>query len=261
MSVSTLLTTVGWPNSRGSPGTAACCVARHACPRSTRRGRSPRRRCTPPRRAGSRHRTQARPEEVAPSRPASRAASIALASAPPHRVLAANVEIAATRAGRERGDRHGLQDRERVAFHEDPVLERPGLGLVGVAHEEVVGRLRRDGVPLAPGRECRSAAADEARGVDFSDLSSGPSSMARMRASVAAAGAVGAEAPRVDVPTRPRRRSPASTRLGRRGQRRRGGSRESPRVRVRGPEVARVAQDRPRRPVRRRWSAAPRRRS
>ena len=51
-----------------------------------------------------------------------------------------------------------------------PVLERPGLGLVGVAHDVARrGRLRRDGGPLAAGGERGPAATDELRGGDLLD--------------------------------------------------------------------------------------------
>ncbi len=77
-------------------------------------------------------------------------------------ILAADVEVALRRARREGGDRHRLDDRERIALHQHPVLERAGLRLVGVADEVVrLGGLRRDRGPLAAGRERRAAAADE----------------------------------------------------------------------------------------------------
>ena len=74
------------------------------------------------------------------------------------------------RAGGERGDGHRLDRGERVALEQDAVLERAGLGFVGVAHEVV--RLRRpggDGGPLAPGREGRAAATHQLRGGDLVD--------------------------------------------------------------------------------------------
>ncbi len=80
------------------------------------------------------------------------------------RVLAADVEVALLAPDRERLDRHRLDDRERVALHEHAILERAGLGLVGVADEVVrLGRLGGDGGPLAAGREGRAAAAHEPR--------------------------------------------------------------------------------------------------
>ena len=111
------------------------------------------------------------PRMSGPSRPAARAASIAAADGDLRlRVLAADVEVALLDAGRERGDRHRLDDRERVALEEHPILERAGLGLVGVAHEVVrLGGLAGDGGPLASGREGRAAATDEPRGGDLGD--------------------------------------------------------------------------------------------
>ena len=63
-------------------------------------------------------------------------------------VLAAEVDVAALAAGRVAGDRHRLDHRERVALHQLAVLERPRLGLVGVADEVVRPRgLARDRPP------------------------------------------------------------------------------------------------------------------
>ena len=98
-----------------------------------------------------------------PSSPASRAAAIALRDPRlGQRVLAADVEVALLGARRVAGDRHRLDDRERVLLEQGPILERPGLRLVGVADEVVgPGRLRRDRGPLAAGRERGPAATDE----------------------------------------------------------------------------------------------------
>src|SRR5581483_2314300 len=57
------------------------------------------------------------------------------------RVLRADVDEALRRAGREPRDRNRLDERERILLHDDPVLERAGLRLVGVADDVV--RLRR----------------------------------------------------------------------------------------------------------------------
>ena len=105
------------------------------------------------------------PRTSGPSRPAARAAPIALGHTRlGERVLAAEVEVAVLGAGREAGDRHRLDEGERVLLQQDAVLERAGLGLVGVADEVVgPGRLGGHGGPLAPGRERRAAAADELR--------------------------------------------------------------------------------------------------
>ena len=140
------------------------------------------------------------PRMSGPRRPAARAASIASAIARlGQRVLAADVEEAAARAGRERRDRHRLDDRERVALHEDAVLERAGLRLVGVADEVVrLGRLRRDGRPLAPGRERGAAAAHELERGDLGDDRLAARSRGRARGRVAAVRAVVVERRRVD---------------------------------------------------------------
>ena len=80
------------------------------------------------------------------------------------RVLAAQVEVALVRADGEPGDRHRLDDRERVAFEEDAVLEGPGLRLVGVADDVLgSGGLGGDRAPLPTGRERGAAAAHELR--------------------------------------------------------------------------------------------------
>ena len=77
-------------------------------------------------------------------------------------VLTPQVDVAPLAAGGPAGDGHGLEHGEGVTLQEDPVLERARLGLVGVAHQVVgpdgLGRHRR---PLPPGREGRSAPADE----------------------------------------------------------------------------------------------------
>jgi hypothetical protein len=43
------------------------------------------------------------------------------------RVLAADVQEAEARSGRDGGDRHRLDDGERIAFEDDPVLEGAGF--------------------------------------------------------------------------------------------------------------------------------------
>ena len=86
------------------------------------------------------------------------------------RVLAADVEVAERGTGRVGGDRHRLDDRERVLLEEDAILERAGLGLVGVADQVVgLGLLGRHGRPLPTRREGRSAASDEVRRGDLGD--------------------------------------------------------------------------------------------
>ena len=103
------------------------------------------------------------PRMSSPRRPASRArvdrvghARLGLG------VLAADVEVALRRAGREGGDGHRLDRGERVALEQDAVLERARLGLVGVADEVVrLGGLGGHRGPLAAGREGRAAATEQ----------------------------------------------------------------------------------------------------
>ena len=80
------------------------------------------------------------------------------------RILAADVEEAALTAGREAGDRHRFDDRERIAVEQHAILERAGLGFVGVADEVVrPRRLLGDGVPFSSRRESGAAATHQAR--------------------------------------------------------------------------------------------------
>ena len=86
------------------------------------------------------------------------------------RILAADVEEALLGAGREPGDRQRLDDRERILLHQHAVLERAGLGLVGVADEVV----RPDGLlatasHFTPGGERRAAPPEELRVLDLAD--------------------------------------------------------------------------------------------
>ena len=85
-------------------------------------------------------------------------------------ILSPHVDESLLAPGRERGDRHGLDDAERVALHDDAVLEGAGLGLVGVADEVVrPHRLPGDRVPLPSGGERRPAAAEELGVGDLAD--------------------------------------------------------------------------------------------
>ncbi len=80
------------------------------------------------------------------------------------RVLGPDVDEAALAAGRERRDRHRLDEREGVALHEHAVLERARLRLVGIADEVVRrGGLGGHRVPLHAGRERRAAATEQLR--------------------------------------------------------------------------------------------------
>ena len=115
------------------------------------------------------------------------------------RVLAAHVEVAVLAAGREGGDRHRLDERERVALHQHAVLERAGLGLVGVADQVVrARRLAGDGVPLAAGRERGAAAAQQLRVRHLADHALGAELDRAPQRRVAAVRAVLVEARRID---------------------------------------------------------------
>ena len=114
-------------------------------------------------------------------------------------VLAADVEVALRGAGREGGDRHRLDGRERVALEQDAVLERARLGFVGVA-DEVVGLrgLGGDRGPLATGREGRAATAEEPRFGDLGGHALGAHLEGAGEGRVAAVGPVVVERGRVD---------------------------------------------------------------
>src|SRR5260221_3208543 len=78
------------------------------------------------------------------------------------RVLASDVDETLLCPGRETGDRQRLDQSDRVLLHQDPVLERPRLGLVGVADEVVrTDRVARYGLPFRAGGVRRAAAAAE----------------------------------------------------------------------------------------------------
>ena len=114
------------------------------------------------------------------------------------RVLAPHVDPSVRAARGVRGDRHRLDHRERIALHQHPVLERAGLGLVGVADEVVgVDRLTGDGLPLAPGRERRAAAADEPGISDLADHRRRTDRQRPAQRLVPTGGAVGVEVRRV----------------------------------------------------------------
>ena len=115
------------------------------------------------------------------------------------RVLAADVEIRLRRANRERLDHHRLDDGEGITLHEDPVLERAGLGFVGVADEVVrLGGLLGDGGPLSAGRECRAATTNESRRSDLVDDLLRPDPSGALERTEATVGAVVLERCRVD---------------------------------------------------------------
>ena len=158
---------------------------------------------------------------------------------PGQRVLAAQVQVAVLAAGGDAGDRHRLDDEERVVLEDHAVLERPRLGLVGVA-DQVVRALgvAGDRLPLAPGRE-RGAAAAHQLGVARPRAAPGPVPSRSPRAAPRSRRARGSCrcSPGSATPTRaqqPQRRiaglRDARRRRGRRRRRRRAGSRRRPAV-------------------------------
>ena len=99
------------------------------------------------------------------------------------RVLAAHVDVAALAAGRVRGDRHRLDQRERIALDEHAILERARLGLVGVADEVVrPHRLARHCLPLAPVGKAAPPRPASFESFTSRITPSGPSSSARRSA-------------------------------------------------------------------------------
>src|SRR5690606_5865195 len=86
------------------------------------------------------------------------------------------------------GDRHALDQRIRVTFHDHAVRERAAVAFVGIA-DDVLLRTRglRDGLPFDPGREPGAPAAAQARGQHFLDHLQ-PAYLARTAQSGPAAG-------------------------------------------------------------------------
>ena len=116
-----------------------------------------------------------------------------------HRVFAADVEPSLFGADGGAGDRHGLDQRERIALHDNPVLEGPGLGLVGVAHQ-VAGSplLVGHATPLDARREGCTATTGEAGGGHLLDNPVGAHGECSLERPVAAVGPVVVEAPGID---------------------------------------------------------------
>src|SRR5690606_24830687 len=111
------------------------------------------------------------------------------------RVLVAQVDEAARRAGRAGGDRHALEARVRVVVEQDPVLEAAGLALVPVADARLrlAGRLGHR-ASLAPGGDAGAAAPGETRGGELAGHLLGRQRAQRaLEAGVAAGRAVAGE--------------------------------------------------------------------
>ena len=139
-------------------------------------------------------------------------------------VLAAQVDVALRAARRVRGDRHRLDERERVALEQGAILERPGLRLVGVADEVVrPRRLSRDRLPLHPCRERGAAAAEELRVLHLAEHALRAELDRAAQRGIASLRAVVVEAPGVDDTDPPQQPQRAVARLRKRRGRRRGG--------------------------------------
>ena len=135
-------------------------AAGRACLRSTRSAPSPRRRCRRPRRAaggcaaaGTAGRPGARPARARGSRGS--------------RILVAQVDVDVLRLHDPRGDQQPLEHPVRIGLRgNEPVLERPGLALIGVDRDEARPRLRADEPPLPRRREARAAEPPQPRRLD-----------------------------------------------------------------------------------------------
>ena len=83
------------------------------------------------------------------------------------RVLAADVDEGAVGPGGERRDHDALDELVRVLLHQLAVLERPRLGLVGVAAQVLVHLATGQEGDLLAHREAGAAAAAKARGLEL----------------------------------------------------------------------------------------------
>jgi hypothetical protein len=72
-----------------------------------------------------------------PSNPRARLLDGVLEPPLSERVLAPQVDVAALAARCVSGDRHRLDHRERVSLEDHAILERPRLGLIGIADQIV----------------------------------------------------------------------------------------------------------------------------
>jgi hypothetical protein len=113
---------------------------------------------------------EAGPEDVL----AEKAASVGFVDRPLEHVLdveelAADVDVGDLRADGIAPDRAPFDQQVRVAFHQQVILERARLALVGVAGDVARLDLLVHELPLHAGRKSRAAAAAQARGLDDLD--------------------------------------------------------------------------------------------
>ena len=115
------------------------------------------------------------------------------------RIFGADVDVAFGRADRDAGDRHPLDQHERIAFHDHAVGEGAAVAFVGVADDVFLRRLRlRDRAPLDAGREA-GAAATAQPGLDhLFDGRRCPERKRALQALVAAMRAIVVERERID---------------------------------------------------------------
>lgn len=73
--------------------------------------------------------------------------------------LVPQIDVGRAALDRVAGDGDPLNDLMRIALHDDPIVERPRLGLVGVDREINCRRVLRQERPLHAGRKPRPAAA------------------------------------------------------------------------------------------------------
>ncbi len=114
------------------------------------------------------------------------------------RILGAHVDVALRGAGGHPRDRHALDERERIAFHQHAIGEGAGVALVGIAHDVFLrapGRRRR--LPLDAGGEGRTAASAQAGLEDFLDRGLGADFQGPREAASAAVRAVVIERQRI----------------------------------------------------------------
>ena len=117
-----------------------------------------------------------------------------------HRVLAPDVGETLCGSGGEPGDGHRLDYSERVALHQDPVLEGARLRLVAVGDDVfLIAPGVGDSAPLDPDGECCATATLETRFVEGGDQTIPPHDDRLFQAGIAAAVPVGIEALRVDM--------------------------------------------------------------
>ena len=115
------------------------------------------------------------------------------------RIFRPGVDVALGGTDGEAGDRHALDQAERVAFHQHPVGIGAGIALIGIA-DDVFARAVRlgDGLPLDAGREAGAAAAAQAGRQHGLDRRRRPDLARALQPCHAAMGAVVVQRQRID---------------------------------------------------------------